>query len=154
MDKLVYTKQDGGVCVGHAAPKEHLEKVLGPLTDEQYEAHVISRSIPVNTQYVRVNEQDLPDREFRNAWKLENNVINHDLEKAREIQLTRIRQAREPKFVELDKEFMLALEKGHDTSVITSAKQELRDITEPLKNAVLVSIEDVKNAFPESLRGV
>jgi len=58
------------------------------------------------------------------------------------------------KILELDKKFMLALERGQDTSSIVSAKQELRDITEPLKNAVLTSIEDVKGAFPAKLKGI
>ena len=50
-----------------------------------------------------------------------------NMTKAREIHKTNIREAREPKLVELDVEFQKALEKGTDTTSIVSKKQALRD---------------------------
>lgn len=153
--RILYTRPaDGGLSVVNAATKEMIEKVLGPLTEEEYKAHVWERSIPkdaINAMEIP-DDYKLPDREFRNAWKQNGKEVTHDLEKAREIQLEKIRRAREPKFAELDKEFMLGLENGAPSEEIVAKKKILRDITEPLKKAVLTSIDDVKNAFPDMLK--
>ena len=50
-----------------------------------------------------------------------------DMAKAREIHKTNIRNARTPKFAELDIEFQKALETGASTTDIVSKKQTLRD---------------------------
>jgi len=50
-----------------------------------------------------------------------------DMAKAREIHKTNIRNARIPKFAELDIEFQKALETGGSTTDIVSKKQALRD---------------------------
>ena len=50
-----------------------------------------------------------------------------DMAKAREIHKTNIRNARAPKFAELDVEFQKALETGASTTDIVSKKQALRD---------------------------
>lgn len=52
MLRYSYTRPDGGVSVVCAAPKEHIERVLGPLTDAQYVAHVKERSIPADATNV------------------------------------------------------------------------------------------------------
>ena len=153
--RFLYTRQiDGGLSVVNAAPKEHLERLLGPMTDEEYKAHVIERSIPKNAiNMVEVEDSfKLPDREFRNAWKQDGKAVDFDLVKAKNIQLSKIRAAREPKLEALDQEFMLALEKGDSTAAIVAKKQALRDITEPLKALDVKNIEDVKKAFPEALK--
>ena len=156
MKKIAYTRADGGVSIVYPVAKEQIEKVLGPLTEEQYEAHVRERSIPSDALNVHDfnDESFLADREFRDAWVSDGKTISHDLEKARDIQLKRIRLAREPKLEALDKEFMLAVEKGDDSkrNEAAAAKQALRDITEPLKALVPTSIEDIKAAFPAELK--
>tara|TARA_R100000231_G_scaffold289_4_gene514 strand:- start:468 stop:728 length:261 start_codon:yes stop_codon:yes gene_type:complete len=50
-----------------------------------------------------------------------------DMAKAREIHKTNIRNARKPKFAELDIEFQKALETGASTTDIVAKKQALRD---------------------------
>ena len=50
-----------------------------------------------------------------------------DMAKAREIHKNKIREARAPKFAELDIEFQKALETGASTTDIVSKKQALRD---------------------------
>ena len=50
-----------------------------------------------------------------------------DMAKAREVHKTNIRNARTPKFAELDIEFQKALETGASTTDIVSKKQTLRD---------------------------
>jgi hypothetical protein len=149
----MYTRPDGGVSIVIPAPKESIEKVLGPLTDAEYDAHVRERSIPADALNVSdILDNDMPqDREFRNAWEQSGITITHNLTKAKDIQLGRIRKAREPKLLELDKQFMIALEQGLDTSIIVNEKQTLRDITEPLKALAPVTIDDIKAAWPAIL---
>lgn len=68
--KYAYTQPDGSVAIVHAAPKEHLGRLFGPMTDAQYEAHVVGRSIPVDAKDVTKLPADwVPpeDRETRNA---------------------------------------------------------------------------------------
>jgi hypothetical protein len=86
--KYAYTTPDGGVAIVHAAPKEQLERVLGPMTDAQYEAHVRQRSIPDDATDV----QKLPDgwtppddRTFRDAWKNDKGKVSVDLNRAKAI---------------------------------------------------------------------
>ena len=118
--KYLYTRPDGGVSIVGAAPKETLEQVLGPLTDSQYEAHFLSRSIPVDA----ANLQRIPDdfvapidRTFRNAWEQVGTTINVNLAKARDIQERRINDAQRLKIRDiLEREALgenVALEKAN-----------------------------------------
>lgn len=146
--RILYTRQDGGLSVVNAAPNDGRFKTV-----DEWKAHVWSRGVPkdaINAVEIP-NDYVLPSREFRDAWKQSGDQVVHDLEIARAIQLDRIRKAREPRLLDLDKEFMLALEKGVSTVEIIAKKQVLRDITEPLKNMELHTIEDVKNTFPAIL---
>jgi hypothetical protein len=149
--RILYTRTDGNLSIVHAAKKEDIEKVLGTLTQEEYEQHVWSRSVPADAINAVAISDDyvLPAREFRDAWAQDGAAVTHDLPKAKEIQLKRIRAAREPKFAQLDKEFMLALETGADTSKIIADKKVLRDATEALKNAEIESIEQLKGFYNE-----
>jgi hypothetical protein len=86
--KYAYTLPDGGVAIVHAVPKEHLERLFGPLTDEQYEAHVVERSIPKDaTEVTKLPDDWTPpdDRTFRDAWKLDKKSIGVDLAKAKAV---------------------------------------------------------------------
>jgi len=155
MKKLAYMAIDGSTAIITPAPKADIEKVTGPLTDEQYEALVRERSIPKEIEasdVIELDDDSIPtDREFRNAWKLQDNRIDFDLPKAKEIQLERIRKAREPHLTALERAHMEALIKGQDVTEIINQKQALLEITEPLKALEPESIDDIKNAFPEEL---
>lgn len=61
--------------------------------------------------------------------KMEVKMINYNMDKAKEIFRNRIREARKPKFEELDYAFMKAIELGNseEQSRIVSEKQLLRD---------------------------
>jgi hypothetical protein len=86
--KYAYTRPDGGVSIVHAAPKEHIERVLGPLTDEAYEAHVVERSIPADaTNVTKLPDDWTPpdDRTFRDAWKHDKGKVVVDFEKAKKV---------------------------------------------------------------------
>jgi hypothetical protein len=90
--KYAFTRPDGGVTIIHAASKKSLERVLGPLTDAQYEAHVVERSIPADaTNVTKLPDDWTPpdDRTFRDAWKHDKGEVVVDLAKAKEIAATK-----------------------------------------------------------------
>ncbi len=139
MTKIMYTRpDDGGLSIVISMPKECIEKELGPLTDEEYLAHIWARGVPEDAINPRhVTDDAIPaDREFRNAWVdvTEEAQVDIDCTKAKEIQLTKLREERDAAFPALDREFMMALEKGADVSDIVARKQALRDVTDLLKD--------------------
>ena len=137
MNKLIYTRLDGGVSVVIPAKKSEIERVMGPLTDKEYEQHVYNRSIPKDAINIReLSDSDIPDsREFRSAWVdiTSESKIDISCEKAKDIQLVKLRKERDKLLSELDKEFMMKLEKNESLDDVKLRKQKLRDITEPLK---------------------
>jgi len=144
MKKILYTRPDGGVSVVIPAAKKDVEKVMGPLTEEAYEAHVRERSIPESASNVRdIDDADLPEsREFRNAWVdvTAESRVDVDCAKARDIAVEQLRLKRKPLLEEQDKLFMLALERGESTDGVAAEKQRLRDVTEPLKSMELSGV--------------
>jgi hypothetical protein len=86
--KFSYTRPDGGVSIVHAVPKEQLERLFGEMTDEQYEEHVRTRSIPpdaVDVTKLPVDWSPPEDRTFRDAWKHDKGNVTVDLAKAKAI---------------------------------------------------------------------
>ena len=69
------------------------------------------------------------EKTFRSAWEVTNgsNVININIEKAKDVWRNKIRSARIKPLETLDKEFMFALERGESTVEIAAKKQALRD---------------------------
>ncbi len=138
MKKIVYTRTDGGVSVITPASKEALEKVLGSLTEAQYDAHVRERSIPTGATNVRdIDASDLPTREFRNAWCdiTAESKIDISAEKAIELKLTELRMLRDTELTKTDMLMTRALEEGDMSTKATLMlkRTALRDVTEPLK---------------------
>ena len=105
----------------------------------------------VPTEYYKIiDKQDLDtlDEQFRNAWVCDtdmNPVI--DLEKAKEVWKEKIRLKRGPALLDLDVQYMRALESGDDTENIVKAKQELRDLPQNPDIESANSIEDLKNVW-------
>lgn len=153
--KIAYTRQDGGMNIVNAAPKEQLEIKLGPLTDEQYREHVSKRSLPIDAIDVSELPDDWapPDREFRDAWRHSNGVVNIDMESARNIWRNKIRAARKPLLSKLDVDYMRADERG-DTSakdLIAKNKQELRDAPQDPAIDAAQTPEDLMAVWPRAL---
>ena len=112
MSKINYTNSDGTVSI------------INPTGD----VNDAIKDVPSGLSYEIVEDSVIPtDRTFRNAWKQNNKTIETDIAKAREIHKNNIRNARTPKFAELDIEFQKALETSSSTTDIVSKKQTLRD---------------------------
>lgn len=146
---LIY-ELNNRLLVVHGVPKEDLEKVLGSLTDEQYENFVIARSIPEGCAHRKVELSDLPEsREFRDAWADldDTSAVNISASKARDLALSRLRSDRGPKLAALDVKVIKAMESGdsEELATLVSQKNELRAITDSLKNFTLPS-SDIANA--------
>jgi hypothetical protein len=129
MSKWVYTKEDGSVHIVIAAKKEDLEKALGPLTQNEYESHVLGKSIPKDALNLRlINDDEIPiDRYFRAAW-VDNGKIEIDMERARKIHLDKLRIIRNKMLSDLDIKYAIAFERNGDHQSIAVKKQELRDM--------------------------
>lgn len=155
--RIAYTRPDGGISIVAAAPKEHLERVFGPLTDKQYRAHVIERSIPADA----LDVQELPDnltlpedRTFRNAWRMSDKSITVDMPAAREIWRERMRQSRAPKLAALDVEYQRADEAGdaQRKRQIAAQKQALRDISADPRIEAAQKPDELKAVWPDILK--
>ena len=93
------------------------------------------------------------DRIFRNAWQFNGNAVEIDMVKARDIHRENLRRERKPLLEDLDVEFMLALERGEDTSIIAAKKQKLRDVTEDPKIEAADTPTKLKNLTLAKLTG-
>lgn len=150
--KFVYTDADGNLCVVHAAPKEHLEKVLGKLTDKAYRKHVLARSIPDDAINVReISVDDIPaDRKYRNAWvdRSEASSIDICMVKVKDLLLKDLRERRNALLAKSDPLVTREIETGKVDVDLRSKRQALRDCTEPLK---AVAVDDSHLNCPEKL---
>ena len=80
-------------------------------------------------------------------------IITTDMAKAKEIHRTKIRNARPPKFAELDIEFQRALETSADTSAIIAKKQALRDAPAAVGISTALTETDLKAQWDTSILG-
>lgn len=85
-----------------------------------------------------------PDKTFRNAWKVNNGSIQVDMEKARAIQMDKIRDARNKALKVLDIETM----KGLD---VQAEKQVLRDLPNTFDLSTATTPDELKQLWPEGL---
>ena len=110
---------------------------------------IAEKDVPTEN-YKIIDKQDLDtlDEQFRNAW-----VCDTDLnpticiQKAKEVWREKIRQKRGPVLLDLDVQYMRALESNNDTSEIVQSKQELRDLPQNPDIESANSIEDLKNVW-------
>lgn len=114
-------------------------------------ASVINKSVPSDTKYKIINNDNLPDSYFIAAWRYDGRKgITVDIEAAKEIQRNAWRLARIQKMKNLDISFMKSLENGDQTaqSLISENKKLLRDVTTTeLPN----DLAGIKSTWPDIL---
>ena len=146
MLRFLYTTQSGEVHIVLASPKDRIEAVLGPMSQEEYEAHVLERSIPADAINVKaITEDDIPhSREFRAAWVdvTPDTKVNIDLEKAKALKLQELRAVRNEELKKTDTEYLIAVEQGLDLTEVKERKAFLRNATEPLKALQVSGVDD------------
>tara|TARA_R100001126_G_scaffold90442_1_gene59675 strand:- start:3122 stop:3472 length:351 start_codon:yes stop_codon:yes gene_type:complete len=79
------------------------------------------------TDYLNADYSIPSERTFRDGWEVNENVIQVNMTKAKDIWREKIREARKEVLEDLDVQYMRALETGADTSQIIADKQTLRD---------------------------
>lgn len=134
-------RDDGGVTLiypNYAARPTNM-------TLAEFEDLIIQHRLPKDViEAKKIDVSDIPtDTTYRDAWTLDDSKIAVDLNKAKEIRKSRVRNERQPVFEELDVMFMKALE-GNDVAKaaeISKIKQELRDTTKKIDAAK--SVDDL-----------
>lgn len=128
--RIVLEKEDGSLSLFTPASRESLERVLGPLTQEAYEAHILTR-LGIDEAIVIEASETPADRTFRNAWIRKGGKILEDFDKAAEIQKDKWRERRTPMLQALDAEYAKASEQMdvNKQYQIGLKRQELRDVT-------------------------
>lgn len=100
------------------------------------------KRVPKGLDYKIIDESELPDRTFRNAWGLEGGKVVEKVDKAKEIKKDELRVERKPLLESLDVAFMTAIEKGEDYTDVIIEKEKLRDITKLVDECE--TIDDIK----------
>jgi len=147
MKKIVWQMADGSIAV--TIP---LATQLEGESETIYLDRVAAACKPDGaTLLAYVEASELPlDRDYRDAWKWNSgtSVVDHDLTKAADIHLDRIRTERNAKLAELDIAYMKALEAGDTVTQasIAAQKQTLRDIPQTLapQLAACTTIAEIK----------
>jgi hypothetical protein len=108
MKRIIWQMPDGSISITvPCSPVREGE------SEQEYLDRVASRCKPVGaTRIADVEKSEIPsDRDFRNAWCW-NGKVDHDITKAAEIHLNRIRVERNARLQELDIEYFKASEAG------------------------------------------
>ena len=135
MRKIIYSRADGGVSVV-SAPFD---------TDEAIET--ARAKLPADAIGPRiVDELAVPaDRTFRNAWKQNGFVIEHDMPKARDIQEQRIKDSQRMKIRDI-------LEREVLGENVIAEKASVRALNPRALVDSATSADELKAIFPAILR--
>lgn len=129
------TKTDGTVSIMHTLDGDGIEAELAKWPAE-LRAEIVS--------HVEISQADIPqDRQFRNAWVLNNGKVEPDYNKSITLTEERLRFERNGKLEELDKEQLIAIGAGDEArrQEIEAEKQVYRDLFDGL-------------SWPEDLAGL
>lgn len=124
-------------------------------TEDEFIERLRPKVVPVDALDVRVvTETEIPaDRTFRGAWMLGPNGIEHDMDKAREIQKNRLRELRSPLFEPIERAQRTALANGDLTTAkdMEEQLQALRDVTADPSITTAQTVDELKAALPAVL---
>ena len=122
---------------------------------------ILNRAVPSGSKYLFINDDTNVDYDFFKSydfdWNLENGtettpILNLDI--AKQMYLKEIRIKRDKLFVNLDIDYMRALETGNQTLIqeIVTKKQQLRDLPNMDFSDVTTSVQ-LKAKWPSELLG-
>jgi len=147
--RIVYLAEDGVAAVVVPAPKYSgtMEDLLKKVVPEDCldSADIVEADTIPN------------DRTFRNSWVTEQGKsVEIDLAKAKDVAKDKVRQARTPKFAELDVAYQRADEAGDadaKTAVVVK-KQTARDATADTKITNADSVDNLKTGMEAVIKEV
>ena len=140
MSKIIVFSEKNGVSICHPAPDADIKDVL-------------MRDCPDGA--IIVNAADIPDNpEYSRSWVIVDEKISIDMTVAREVHREKLRQAREPLFTQLDKEWIIADERGDEAKKtnIRAKKKSLRDVTDDPAIEAAKTISELINIWPDCLK--
>lgn len=156
MKKIIYTRaEDGGLDIIIPSTKESIERVLGSMTDLEYEEHVWERSVPKDAIYpMFIDDSGIPQsREFRDEWRQDGDSIVIDQILAQAKHMSRIKEMRQKKFEEMG--FPQRLNEQVETAVLDEQTrlelQRLRDIPQTFDLSVAKTPEELKALWPAGI---
>ncbi len=135
--KIIYTQDDGGMCI--VTPSPNWKGTIQALA---------AKDVPAGRTYQIIEDTEIPkDRTYRNAWKEGKKAIDIDMPKARNIFLDNVRVLRNAKLAELDVEVVKKVERGESMAELAMEKQRLRDLPATLSVELekCKSVEDFEN---------
>ena len=147
--RIVYQGENGETCVVIPAPQ-----YSGTMDD------LLKKVVPENCRdSANIVEVDTvpSDRTFRNAWVTEQGKsVEVDLDKVKEEAKIKVRQARTPKFAELDVAYQRADEAGDsDTkTAVATKKQTARDATKNTKITGADTVDKLKEGMEAVIKEV
>lgn len=120
--------------------------------DAAFVSRIAVRDAPSGAPLRLVTLQQLPDGDFRDAWRFGAQEPTIDMDHAKEIQKGKWRVAREPLLKALDVEMLRAVEEDDKVKLarIAKDKQDLRDVTATDLSAVSTPAE-LKAVWPTVL---
>jgi len=136
MKVIIYPQENGELAIVYPIDRNNLEEN-------------VSKFVPEKTPYSILDNLNI-DSYFRSAYEYKNGEVFLNLEKAKDVQKNKWREARKKRFEKLDLQFMLALEKGDSElqKLISNKKQELRDVTNTFLSD---DLEEIKITYPNIL---
>ena len=143
MKRIIYTRLDGGVSV------------VSPALDTDEGLAAAQAKLPADVINPKIVDFSVipQDRTFRNAWRQNESLVQHDMPKCRDIWRGKLRELRRPKMAALDVAYMQADERGDtvEKARIAAEKQKLRDVTADPRIDAAVTPEALKAVMPVEL---
>lgn len=167
MNKVILFKKDDGTCsvvsinadlfIKSSAERELLRSAGCDFEDGDIKSimqWIVSKSVPEGAEYLIVDKNKLPqDSYFFNAITFDKMGVFIDMEKAKIIHLSKLRQMRERKFIELGfpNRINSEVENAILSDDIKAKLKQLRDMPRKLDLSHVVSPDDLKSIIPEYL---
>lgn len=161
MKHILYTRTDGGITITYNVLESEVEKEAEKVIDAWHNMPESPNIANWNSLYGEIKTYRtidaglLPDRLFRNAWfdNKDKEAVDVNMDKARSIHMNRIREMRDQKLTELDKELSKATEQNSvfDIQRIKVEKQRLRDIPQEFDLSLADSTDKLKSLWPDNL---
>jgi hypothetical protein len=110
---------------------------------------IAAKDVPEGTPFEIVSADEIPsDRTFRNAWKIGDCCIEHDLDKCKAIGHDKRRAARAEEFAPYD-EVIAKQIPGVDAAAAEAARQAIRDKYDDMQTAIdaAATLADIKAAL-------
>ena len=121
--RIIFQNESGGVSVIIPTGELPIEEVA-------------KKDVPVGVSYEIVDSLAIPsDRTFRNAWKLGDCCVEHDIDKCKELAHDKRRAKRSEEFAPHDEVIMKQIP-GVDAAEAEAKRQEIRDKYAAVQDAI------------------